>query len=756
MPNVDPPRRRHLAFRARHYAATLAIAFIALHLPFLPPSLEDLDSINFALGLREFDVARHQPHPPGYPIYIAIGKAVHAVVPGEAGALALVSVGGGALGLFALFALFARIDREMADRWSVAAMLVTVTSPLYWFTAVRPLSDMPGLAAATAVQAFTLSSTGPRQILVASVLAGLACGLRSQAAWLTVPLLAFVALRRPAASRFRLGAGLLAGFVAGCAVWAVPLVVLTGGPAAYWHALFDQGAEDLTGIQMLWTTPTVRQLALALYYAFVAPWAMWQIAATVLVFAVSGLGLMIWNARSPLAVLTVAFGPYLVFDILFQETFTTRYALPLVAPVAYLAVRGAAALPGAAGLKPGVALTSIAGAAAATAVVAVLSVVGYSRADAPAFRMVGDMRALAALPTTPPRRQVLAMHRRQNLDLRRTIQWAGADLPAFERRLPAPPKHEWLEVVKYWNGGGTDPVWFVADPMRTDLALVDRSSSPARPYVWPLRYPVLIGGVRPGEMQWHVFDSPGWYLGEGWALTPETAGVAAEDHHGPGLMPIEGWIRRRPDPLTLMIGGRNLVADGPSIHAAVAIDGRPIDDLVVAPGAFLRFQQLPQGALDGAGRYARISVAADSPRLAIEQFDAQSPRQLMFGFGDGWYELEFNPVTGRTWRWMSERGAIRVRGAATALRLALTGETDPLPRPSRMIVRVGDRVIAEFTVGRTFSVETVIANDLLTADETVLVVETDQVVVPAERSRKTQDRRHLGLRLFDVQLRPVS
>jgi hypothetical protein len=267
---------------------------------------------------------------------------------------------------------------------------------------------------------------------------------------------------------------------------------------------------------------------------------------------------------------------------------------------------------------------------------------------------------------------------------------------------------------------------------------------------------VLIGGVRPGNMQWYVFDSPGWYLGEGWALTPETAGVADEDHRGPAVMPIEGWIRRRPEALTVMIGGRNLVVDGPSLHAGVAIDGRLIDDLAVASGAFLRFLKLPEGALDGAGRYARLSISADSPRLAIEQFDAQSSAHLMFGFGDGWYEREYSPATGRSWRWMSERGAIRVRGAAHALRLALTGETDPLPRPSRVTVRVADRVVAEFTAGREFSVQAVIPNDLLTADETAIVVETDQVVVPAERSRRTQDRRHLGLRLFDVQLTPVS
>ena len=46
-----------------------------------------------------------------------------------------------------------------------------------------------------------------------------------------------------------------------------------------------------------------------------------------------------------LLTLAVAFGPYVVFDLLFQETITTRYALPLVVPVGYLAVRGASALP---------------------------------------------------------------------------------------------------------------------------------------------------------------------------------------------------------------------------------------------------------------------------------------------------------------------------------------------------------------------------------------------------------------------------
>ncbi len=57
----------------------LVIGVAAGHLGVLPATLEDIDSVNFALGVRDFDPARHRPHPPGYPVYIALGKAATAV-----------------------------------------------------------------------------------------------------------------------------------------------------------------------------------------------------------------------------------------------------------------------------------------------------------------------------------------------------------------------------------------------------------------------------------------------------------------------------------------------------------------------------------------------------------------------------------------------------------------------------------------------------------------------------------------------------
>src|SRR4029078_4194286 len=61
--------------RLRTSSIAFLLLFLALHLALLPRTLEDLDSINFALGVRHFDVAHHQPHPPGYPVYIALSKA---------------------------------------------------------------------------------------------------------------------------------------------------------------------------------------------------------------------------------------------------------------------------------------------------------------------------------------------------------------------------------------------------------------------------------------------------------------------------------------------------------------------------------------------------------------------------------------------------------------------------------------------------------------------------------------------------------
>lgn len=745
--------------------AALAVAFLVLHLPYLPASLEDLDSINFALALRRFDVAHHQPHPPGYPIYVALAKMAHTLVPAEAKALSVVGVVAGALSAFALSALFARIV-PTPRRLSALATLLTITAPLYWFTPVRPLSDTTGLAVALCVQAFAVSSKPDSTLLsmFSGFLGGLAAGVRSQVAWLTLPLLLLQVARR-SGNRTREAMKVGAAFVLGVLVWLIPLVALSGGVGAYARALFNQGSEDLSGVRMLWTTPTARQLLLSLKTAFVDPWAVPAVAVIVIVSALIGSFHLLRRRRPAFMTLAFAFGPYLIFDLLFQETATGRYALPLVVPMAFLAVRGLEV----AGPAPAVVVAV--GLAAFNAHVGGTSVAAYAREKAPAFRMLDDMARAARDPLGPP---TLAMDRRQDLDLRRPILWVGGHMPEVASRLPAPPNHEWLEVVKHWNdSGGLDaPVWYVADPLRTDVDLLQHSE-PAE-YLWRLPYPLLVGGARPNELRWYRIARPDWYVGEGWALTPEAAGVAEADHQGPAIGAIRAWVEPSALQGAMIIGGRNLAGGDAPARVTVSVDGegRTIMDTMVLPGAFLLEQRFDQESVSDrpAARYAMVSVRATSgSRVAVEQWDVSAVRPVA-GFGRGWHEQEYNPATGLRWRWLSERGELRFRApqpragvpALSAARrefvLHLEGES-PLryfSRASHITIRSGDRILHDRVIDGDFSFDQRIPAELLDGAFHTLTLETDQTYVPAERSRRTQDRRRLGLRVFTCEVKPES
>jgi hypothetical protein len=141
--------------------------------------------------------------------------------------------------------------------------------------------------------------------------------------------------------------------------------------------------------------------------------------------------------------------------------------------------------------------------------------------------------------------------------------------------------------------------------------------------------------------------------------------------------------------------------------------------------------------------------------MAIEQFDAQPPDRLVFGFGEGWHEHEHRPSTGALWRWTSDRATLRVRAAGHGAALTLRGELEAAAS-SQVTIRVGDQVAAQFEVGRTFSRTVLIPREMLAGEETAVVIETSAWSVPAETGWRSRDQRRLGLKLYECQLTQVS
>jgi hypothetical protein len=743
---------------ARRSLAALAALFLFAHLGTLPATLDDIDAVNFALGVRDFDVAAHQPHPPGYPLFIALGKVSTAVLQAagvrapETRGLAVWSAAAGAGLLLLLFALWRRID---GSPWRAAlAALLAGACPLVWFTSLRPLSDMPGLCLAVAAMMLIAGALPPqwtglpagrrnpsRTLLGGAFLAGLAVGFRSQTGVLTGPLLAVVLLAPASGVSLRVRIGSLAAAAAGVALWAVPLLTASGGLSGYLVALGSQAGEDFSGVAMLWTNRTVRAAVLAVINTLVVPWDSPALAGVVLALAAAGALLLVLRTPGRAALVGLLFGPYALFHLLFQETVTVRYALPLVLPVAYL---GAVAL---AEARP------IVCAAAASVLIAVMLSRGvpaglaYARTPSPIFALLE--RIAGSDPAA-----VVAMHRSAWTESRRARLWTRG--PAREL-LAAPRDYEWLELGRVWRERDVPSAWFVADPRRTDLALIDPASQQRFNYRWPFPRRTYVGGARPDQLDLVRLSTPGWFLGQGWALTPEVAGITDRDGSGPHKQASVGWIRRRPGESVLMIGGRHLGvrSDSPS-RIGVALDDRPVLTFDVEAGPFLRFHSLSAGALSGPGPFARLAVTAgagtaSAPPVAIEQFDLQDPDVVEFGFDEGWQEPEYNPDTGRSWRWMSDRATLAVHGGGGDVTLRIAGES-PLryfPRPSRLWVDAAGQTVASLQPSSDFTIDVRIPAALLVKGEGRVNLTADQAFVPGDRDG-TADRRRLALRIYSV------
>jgi hypothetical protein len=761
--------------------AALALVFAGLHLPFLAPSLTDIDGVNFALGVRDFDIAAHRPHPPGYPVYIALGKAAVAVadligadIPLstlEARSLAMLSLISGLLAIGILYAMFASLragpEARLRTAWrsldveALAATAITVTCPLFWYLASRPMSDLPGLALASAAQAALLlawwrqrpapdgdrrltremTAASGRMIVIGAFLSALSIGVRSQTTWLTVPLLMLVLFDRIG----RGVAGALIGaatmFVAGGLVWGVPLLVASGGLDAYLAALGSQAGEDFTSGEMLYTDRSARLAAFALLRTFVTPWDSPVLGAAVLACAALGAVQLLLRDRRTLAAVTAMAAPYLVFHLLFQDTAYVRYALPLVPVVAFLAVRGLAWLPGGA-VPAGAAIASVVGVAIATPVL-----MAYAAEPSPTVRVLRSMHEEAR--RQPP--GALAMHQT-------FVRPLEAEVVEIAPQLPAPPRLEWLELAKYWKSGRTEPVWFLADPARSDLVLIDpQSRRDVTDVRWPLVTRPAFGGMRPSAVRWYRLPAPGWFAEEGWALSPETAGMSGLMGRGPHLGPIIAMVRRRPGPARLMIGGRNLAgATDPAARFEVLIDGAPFQQWDAGPGFFLHMFDVPAGRLLGDGALATLTVRSSAVSgeapipTAVEQFDLQDADAVLWAYGAGWHEAEYSPSLGM-WRWTSERATVRIAGPSQAVRITLSIESPLRYFDEAPLVRAlaGERELAATTLSASGEWGFDVPADAWVASGGAITIQTSLTFVPAELGGGA-DIRRLGLRVFAI------
>lgn len=325
-------------------AGIAALLALTTRLPFLPQQLHDHDSVNFAHALQHFDLARHSPHLPGYPVYLAVAKLAQLLGAPVAAALAWPGVVG-AMAAAAALAVWLAPRIGSAAALGLAALYLLL--PDLALADLRPLSDGMGahlatLLALTTVDALTSHTPGKRQRIdagcIAMLLAGALLGVRLSS-WPLVAVAAAALLSSAPSPRER---WLRLGFLtAALLAWALPLLWLAGGP----QTLFSLGSSFAQGHFSQWrgdSAPLGPAESAGLWLGH-----LWRGGALWLLGA--GVAALTWGPkqadhRGPRLVLAMA-AAYAVWLGLGQNPERSRHILPLVALAAVALAQVASQLP---------------------------------------------------------------------------------------------------------------------------------------------------------------------------------------------------------------------------------------------------------------------------------------------------------------------------------------------------------------------------------------------------------------------------
>ncbi|HEX6642429.1 MAG TPA: hypothetical protein VF215_15025, partial [Thermoanaerobaculia bacterium] len=165
--------------RQRAIVIAAAVICAASRLLALARSVWDWDEALFTMAMRDYAVTFHHPHPPGFPVYIAMARVLRFVVPDDFRALQAVNLIAAML-VFPAVYLFAR---ELRLRFTTSVMAAALFSffPNVWFFGGGAFSDIPSIVLVLFAVTFLFRGARDRKwYFLGTLLLALAIGIRPQ------------------------------------------------------------------------------------------------------------------------------------------------------------------------------------------------------------------------------------------------------------------------------------------------------------------------------------------------------------------------------------------------------------------------------------------------------------------------------------------------------------------------------------------------------------------------------------------------
>ena len=210
----------------------LACAVAISRFAFRSHDLYDLDSVNFALAMERFDPRVHQPHPPGYFLYICLGRLLNSILHDANLALVILSI---AASCGVIIVIYKTALDWFGPREARFASILFLFSPLGWFHGIVALtySVEAFFSALLGYLCWRMNCGNVALIAPAGVILGISAGIRPSSLLFLGPLYLF-SLRNAELNRKLVGVAVL---VLTLAAWLLPMIWASGGFGAYFGAL---------------------------------------------------------------------------------------------------------------------------------------------------------------------------------------------------------------------------------------------------------------------------------------------------------------------------------------------------------------------------------------------------------------------------------------------------------------------------------------------------------------------------------------
>lgn len=207
--------------------SALALTTLATRIPYRSHYLFNWDSANFALGLERFSIYDHQPQPPGYILYITVGRLFNFFLDNPNNALVFLSIVSSVAAVVGIYLLANSIfDRATG----LIASVLLIFSPLAWFYGEVALSyvvELPLVLAAIWLLYQLLFHR--RHAVLAAIVLGIAAGFRQDVLMFLGPFWLVGSFRVGVRTMLLSWLAMAVSIV----IWMAPLIYLAEGISKY-------------------------------------------------------------------------------------------------------------------------------------------------------------------------------------------------------------------------------------------------------------------------------------------------------------------------------------------------------------------------------------------------------------------------------------------------------------------------------------------------------------------------------------------